>query len=146
MTEMIADQAGRDRIQSWIEDAAIARWLDFGVTIDDDRFLYRLTFAERHIGNEFARALHGGVISSFLQCCAVMEVTGHFGAGHTMRAISTHCDFLRGAKAMDMQARARIVQRGRRIAFVEAEGWQADRTDPVARAAISVRLMSDETP
>ena len=115
--------------------SAMARWLDIGAEGE----LFRLTFHERHIGNPLIRALHGGVISAFLESCATLTVTA--GSDLSVRTISTHVDFLRGAVDRDMLARVAVARLGRRIAFVEAVGWQTDEAEPVARAAVALRVL-----
>ena len=126
----------RAAVVAYRERSAMGRWLD--VSADGD--LFRLTFHERHIGNPLIRALHGGVISAFLETCATLTVTA--GTELSVRTISTHINFLRGAVDRDMLARVQVARRGRRIAFVEATGWQTDEAEPVARAAIALRVLS----
>ncbi|MEM9234484.1 MAG: PaaI family thioesterase [Pseudomonadota bacterium] len=136
----VANQDAADRINAWVAKSNMLQWLDFAASLKEDRLRYRLGFAERHIGNEFIRALHGGVVSSFLQVCAKAEILGRMKEPSALKTVSVHCDFLRPARDMDMQAEARIIQRGRRIAFVEVTGWHNDPTKPVGKAAIAVRL------
>ena len=126
----------RAAVEAYRTRAAMGRWLD--LSVEDD--LFRLTFHERHIGNPMIRALHGGVISAFLETCATLAVTA--GTDTAVRTISTHINFLRGAVDRDMMARVQIARRGRRIAFVEATGWQTDEAEPVARAAIALRIFA----
>ena len=123
-------------VTAYRERSAMARWLDLSVEND----LFRLTFHERHIGNPLIRALHGGVISAFLETCATLTVTA--GPELSVRTISTHINFLRGAVDRDMLARVSVARQGRRIAFVEATGWQTDEAEPVARAAVALRVLS----
>lgn len=117
------------------------RWLDFSARLEDGKLRYKLGFAERHIGNEFIRALHGGVVSSFLQTCATAEIYGRAREPRELKTVSVHCDFLRPARDMDMQGEARILHRGRRIAFLEVTGWHQDPAKSVGKAAIAVRLL-----
>lgn len=120
-------------------------WLAFSATLDAEGYCYRLGFAERHIGNEFIRALHGGVISSFLQTCAMAELVGRMEETAILRPISVHCDFLRPARDMDMSARATIVRTGRRVTFLDVLGWQEDAAKPVGKAAIAIRTLDGGT-
>ena len=128
------------RISEWAARSNMLQWLDFSATLEDGALRFRLGFAERHIGNEFIRALHGGVVSSFLQTCATAELIGRGRETDNLKTISVHCDFLRPARDMDMQGEARIIQRGRRIAFLDVTGWHNDPAKPVGKAAIAVRL------
>lgn len=128
------------RIHAWQGQTAMAKWLDFAASLEDGILLYRLQVAERHIGNMLTRALHGGVVSSFLQVCAHMEGVGRIGDVAQIRPISVHCNYLRSAKDLDLLAQVEVVQRGRRIAFLEATCWQSAKETPVARAAVALRL------
>lgn len=132
-------------IEEWISNSNMLQWLNFSAAIENDRLLYRLGFEERHIGNEFIRALHGGVVSSFLQTCSTAELVGRAGPGVVMQTVSVHCDFLRPARAKDMQGEAKIIQRGRRVAFIEAIGWHEDPNKPVGKANVAIRLQEDGT-
>lgn len=133
------------RIETWAAQSAMAKWLGFSVTLDAGARLYRLQFAEQHLGNVMIRALHGGVISGFLQAAAQAEGLAHTQPGTTPKIISVHCDFLRSAHDRDLFARVTTSQQGRRVMFVEATGWQDDPARPIARAAIALRLLGDET-
>lgn len=133
------------RIQEWRARSNMLDWLDFDARIVDGQLRYQLGFDEHHIGNEIIRALHGGVVSSFLQVCATAEVVGRAGPGIVARPISVHCDFLRPAQAMNMQGETRIIQKGRRMAFLESIGWHEDREKPVGKANIAIRLLDSGT-
>ncbi|MEM9989756.1 MAG: PaaI family thioesterase [Pseudomonadota bacterium] len=134
------DQAALDRINAWCGQAPMANWLGFEAAIEQDNLLYRLAFSEQHVGNVITRSLHGGVISSFLEVCAHMEGLALLHEVEHINVISVHCNYLRAAKDLDMQARVKIVHRGRRVAFLEAEGWQTGPEKLVARAAVALRL------
>lgn len=129
-------------VEAWAREAPMGAWLGFSATKDASGLLYRLAFDEHHIGNAVIRALHGGVISSFLQTCAEREVCARMPEGLAAHAISVHCTYLRSAKGADMVGRAEIVRTGRRMAFVEVTGWQESEDKPTARAAVAIRLMA----
>ena len=115
-------------------------WLDLSASFEGGGHLYRLSFHERHIGNPLIRALHGGVISAFLESCATLEVATR--SDLEVRTISTHINFLRGAVDRDMLARVQVARVGRRIAFLEATGWQTSEDEPVARTAVALRVLA----
>jgi acyl-coenzyme A thioesterase PaaI-like protein len=123
--------------------SAMGRWLGTVITLDDARHLYRLTFAEPHIGNPVIRALHGGVISAFLQYAATVEVLSRAPEPIRCRTISVHTSYLRGSRDQDLLASVSVKRLGRRIAFVEARGWQDDEDNAVASAQVALRLFED---
>jgi uncharacterized protein (TIGR00369 family) len=120
--------------------APIAEWLNFSVATAVDGPTYALKFDERHIGNPAIRAIHGGVVSAFLQLTAETELRARLGTTAKVRTVSISIDFLASTRAADMSARARIDRLGRRIAFLEATAWQDDAARPVARARICLRI------
>ncbi|WOI54645.1 PaaI family thioesterase [Parvularcula sp. LCG005] len=134
-----------ERILDWRDRTAIGGWLAFDAAVKDGRHFYTLRRAEHHVGNEMTRSLHGGVISSFLQACAVNEIRSRLDPGSTARAISVHCNYLRPAADEDMFAHVDIIRHGRRISFVEATSWQADQDKPIGRAAVALRIMPTPT-
>ncbi|ADM09809.1 hypothetical protein PB2503_08769 [Parvularcula bermudensis HTCC2503] len=140
-----ANDAAIARIDDWRDRSSVLQWLAFSASIDDDGLLYRLSFAEHHIGNPAIRAIHGGVVSSFLQVCALAEIRGRGGPTITAKPVSVHCDFLRPAKGEDLLGRAVVIQRGTRLVFLELTGFQSDAGKPVAKANVAIRLHTDDT-
>ncbi len=128
-----------DPIRNFIDSAPIAEWLGLRIENDGGERTYRLTFDEVHIGNPAIRALHGGVIAAFLEFAMQAEL---FAAGARKNVVSTNIsiDYLTSSRAEDMQAKVRIRRKGRRIAFLEATGWQGDESRPVAIAIACIHL------
>lgn len=118
----------------------IARWLDYSAAIEEGGLVHRLGFAERHIGNPAIRALHGGVIALFLEFAAQVEFCASLGRLEKARTVSISIDYMASSKAQDMTARVVIARAARRIAFLEATGWQGDETRPVAAARVCLRI------
>ena len=105
-------------IKQFADAAPVSSWLGFSAASDNDELVFQLSFAEHHIGNALIRALHGGAIAAFLE----------------------FIDYLTSARAQDMKARVRFLRIGRRLAFVEATGWQKSEATPVAVARFRFRL------
>jgi acyl-coenzyme A thioesterase PaaI-like protein len=57
-----------------------------------------------------------------------------------LSSINADIDYLTSARAQNMTARVRLVRVGRRIAFVEAVGWQKDEASPVAAGRFRFRI------
>lgn len=135
--------ARKTRMEERTGDTQISRWLNFSFDTDPsgETLLYHLGFEEAHIGNPVLRALHGGVISCFLEYACLAEVYGRLSPGDRVEIISTHTNYFRSAIAADMTARVEIRRTGRRVAFAEATGWQDSPDKPVARSAVSLRLL-----
>ncbi len=129
-------------VAALIERSAIADWLGFSVQEDDGGLVYALAFDEIHIGNPLIRAIHGGVIAAFLEVAAQCEIAAALGPRAIVKTVNLDIDYLTSSRAQPMQARARITRMGRRLAFVEATGWQASEKKPVAKAQFRLRIGS----
>lgn len=129
------------RISAATAESGMSRWLNLEADIEDDALLFRLGFAEDHIGNPVIRALHGGVISSFLESCARLELLARLPAQVSLRTTSVHTSYFRSSRAEDMLASVTVQRLGRRFAFLEATGWQGQPDNVVARSAIGIRVM-----
>jgi acyl-coenzyme A thioesterase PaaI-like protein len=127
------------------DNSPIAKWFGLSPGLEDGRHVYRLTFAEAHIGNPVIRALHGGVISAFLEYTSRLEILSRHHNEARARSISVHTSYLRGARDQDLFVAVDVQRTGRRVAFVEARGWQTEPSAPVASAHIALRLFEDET-
>ncbi|MEM1409815.1 MAG: PaaI family thioesterase [Pseudomonadota bacterium] len=132
------------RAAALAKPSAVGAWFGTRVELAGNEHLYRLTFDEPHIGNPIIRALHGGVISAFMEYSARLEVLSRLENDIPMRSISVHTSYLRGSHARDFTTAISVKRMGRRIAFVEASGWQGEREELVATAQIAFRLLNDE--
>ncbi len=127
-------------IERYATSAPIAKWLGFSATMSDGGAVFTLSFDERHIGNKLIRALHGGAIAAFLEFSAQATLYARLGGDCEITTINSDTDYLKSAKAQDMKARVNVLRLGRRLAFMEAKGWQKDETTPVAVARFRFRL------
>ncbi|MEQ8177587.1 MAG: PaaI family thioesterase [Amphiplicatus sp.] len=118
----------------------MGEWLGFSGEADGESAVYKLAFSEEHIGNPMIRALHGGVIAAFLEFAMQADLAARLEAGAPISTATMAIDYLASSRAEDMRARVRIMRLGRRIAFLEATGWQADEAQPVAIGRASLRI------
>lgn len=118
----------------------MGKWLGFLAAPEGDGALYRLTFSEEHIGNPMIRALHGGVIAAFLEFAMQCDLAARIDAGTPIATVNVAVDYLTSSRAEDMLARVRVLRLGRRVAFVEATGWQQDERQPVAAGRACLRI------
>ena len=137
-----ADEDALAAAQARIEASAMAAWLQLRAELSDGVLLYRLAFGEQHIGNPLIRAMHGGVVATLLETAPTLEVTARTAPAVRVRTISCHVNYLRGAVDRDMDASVQVQRLGRRIAFCEATAWQTTRDEPVAWAAVALRVFA----
>jgi acyl-coenzyme A thioesterase PaaI-like protein len=102
--------------------------------------VYVMRFAERHVGNPFIRAIHGGVVGSLIEMSAELELSRR-SPGTSVELVSSAIDYLRVTKDADMHARVEEVRIARRLAFFDVWCWQDDEALPVARGSCIVRLL-----
>ncbi|MCB1456199.1 MAG: PaaI family thioesterase [Nitratireductor sp.] len=114
------------------------RWLQFSATGEAD--VFRMKFDDRHIGNPFIRALHGGVVGSMVEMSAEMLVRSQMEADQRVELVSSAIDYIRVTRDVDLCARATMVRRGRRLVFVEVWCWQDSEDLPVARGNCTLRI------
>ena len=138
------------------------RWL--GITFErrGDELTAILPFDEKHIGNPFLPALHGGVTAAFLETTAVVALAwshlwDDIEAGRIdpesiarelprmPKTIDLTVDYLRSGLPRDAYARARIVRSGRRFASVQVDAWQ-DHRDKLFASASGHFVMPQDPP
>jgi acyl-coenzyme A thioesterase PaaI-like protein len=110
-----------------------------------------LPYDEKLIGNPVLPALHGGVIASFLEVAAIIELSwamlwDELESGRLSpermaenlprlpKTIDFTVDYLRTGLPRDAYARARVNRSGRRYASVHVEAWQDNRARLFAQA------------
>ena len=132
-------------------DAALNALLDsvpyirfLNVTFDrrGDELTAQLNFSDKHIGNPFLPAIHGGVTAAFLEITATVslnwsQIWSSIENGaldpedmakgilpRQPKTIDFSVDYLRSGLPRDAYARATISRAGRRYASVHVEAWQ----------------------
>jgi uncharacterized protein (TIGR00369 family) len=121
-------------------NSPLAEWLSLQTTSRPNVHVMR--FAERHIGNPFIRALHGGVVGSVIELAAERDLTRR-ASGKRAETVAVSIDYLRVTKDADLFARVEAIRIARRVAFLEVCCWQDDELSPVARGKVTLRLFDD---
>ena len=128
-----------------------AGFLGIGFQRHGDELTGVLPFDDKLIGNPVLPALHGGVIASFLEVTAIVELSWamlweELESGRLTldtltetplrlpRTIDFTVDYLRTGLPRDGYARARVNRSGRRYASVHVEAWQDNRARLFAQA------------
>ncbi len=120
-------------ITQFIQQIPYAEFL--GMTIDQKgmEITTILPFQDHIVGNPLLPAIHGGVIGAFLEMTAVAELVWQAKPQEMPKPIDINIEYLRSGKPVDTYGRAIITKHGRRVANVQAEAWQDDRSRPIAR-------------
>ena len=109
-----------------------ARFLGLQTVLVDDALTVVMPFADRLIGNPMIPALHGGSTAALLEMTAIAQVAISYPRLRLPRPINVTVAYLRSGRPVDVQARATISRAGRRVAYVMAEAWQDDPSQPIA--------------
>ena len=99
-----------------------------------------MPFAERHIGNPVLNNYHGGIVASFMEATASLSVSDDWETNRP-KPINLTVDYLRPARPGQLNARAALSRKGRRIASIETIAWQEDEAKPVAKGLFHFLLI-----
>ena len=111
-----------------------ARFLGIGVENTTGEVLCRMRYAPMLIGNSSIPALHGGTLGGLLESAAIFELLLRTQTDRVPKIISITVDFLRSGRPLDTLAKATITRLGRRVANLQVQAWQEDRSRPIASA------------
>ena len=127
-------------INAWLGEVPYADFI--GVREDSDERGRRFVLETRphNVGNPMLPALHGGVVSAFLETAAALDTLAQTREPRLPRLVNVTVDYLSSAGVKPTFARCRLVREGRRMANVEAWAWQDDEDAPVARARLTYVL------
>ena len=117
-----------------------ARLLGLTVSRDaGDRLVWTMPFGNDVIGRP--GFLHGGAIAGLLEFAALGTLYEALGEEQVeVKPINVTVDFMRGGTDRDTFADATITRLGNRVANVEAQAWQQDRTRLIASARMNLLL------
>lgn len=134
-------------LEAVIAGIPYAAYLDVKVESDGEGLRTRLPFRQELVGNPHLPAIHGGVVGSFLEMAALVDLLSRRREDDRdtpiPKPINFNVNYLRSARPENLHARARIVKHGKRIANVEVRAWQQDEKKPVASGWGNFLLMSD---
>lgn len=91
--------------------------------------------------------LHGGAMSGLMEMAAIAALRAELERrGETMKLkpVNVAVEFMRGGTEQRTYAMGTVTRAGRRVALVNAECWQDDRSKPIALAQMKVLLSPDE--
>ncbi len=123
------DQAS---LQAFTDGIPYAKFIGVEVQMAGDELTCVLPFKDMLVGNPALPAIHGGVVSAFLETAAILQLICDIEADHLPKPINVSIDYLRSAKPVETFARAFVTKQGRRVANVRAEAWQEDKARPIA--------------
>lgn len=92
-----------------------------------------LPFREEFIGDWMRPAIHGGVISALIDATGGGAAWADLNPGDRLATVDIVVDYLRPAGPADLQADARVVRIGNRVALVEVDVHHPGKQEILAR-------------
>jgi uncharacterized protein (TIGR00369 family) len=122
----------QERLTTALARIPYASFLGVRAELKGDELTLILPYSEHLVGNPLLPALHGGVVGALMELTAITQLAIASKSEKFAKTIDIGVDYLRSGKPVDTYARARVVKIGRRIANVQAEAWQNERSQPIA--------------
>lgn len=119
-----------------------------GIAVDHDEDgdpVMQVDFSERVQGRP--GFVHGGALSGLMEMAAIAALRAELarrGEVLRLKPVNIQVEFMRGGTAQRTYAKGQVTRAGRRVALVNAEAWQDDRTRPIALAQMKVLLSPTE--
>ena len=91
--------------------------------------------------------LHGGAMSGLMEMAAIAALRHELerrGEAMKLKPVNVQVEFMRGGTQQRTFAMGTVTRAGRRVALLNAEAWQDDRSKPIALAQMKVLLSPDE--
>jgi uncharacterized protein (TIGR00369 family) len=111
-------------------------------SIDDDGApIIAMDYSERAEGRP--GFLHGGGIGGLLEMAAYAALHTALGAEDAevrIKPVNISIEYLRAGQPQTIWATGHVLRAGRRVANVQAEAWQDDRSKPVASCWVNFLL------
>ena len=107
-----------------IEETPLENWLGFSTSNKGNERVYSIRPTDEHIGNPLIRALHGGVVATFLEYAAYHEVKYILNSDTQIEPININVDFLKTIQIRELHASIRITKLGRRVTVADVHAWQ----------------------
>ncbi|MGD8316471.1 MAG: PaaI family thioesterase [Myxococcales bacterium] len=120
-----------------------ARFMGITADLVDGDVISKMRYSDHLVGNASVPALHGGTLGALMESAAIFKLLWHGETTTIPKTINITVEYLRGARAQDVLARAEFTRRGRRVANVRVFAWQDDPDEPVAVATAHFLLVQD---
>ncbi len=119
-----------------------------GIVIDHDEAgnpVLSVPFSTRMMGRP--GYLHGGAMSGLMEMAAFAALRAELdrrGEAVRLKPVNIQVEFMRGGTEQTTYAMGTVTRAGRRVALVNAEAWQDDRSKPIALAQMKILLSPAE--
>ena len=121
-----------DRVNAFLARIPYAGFLGLEVQLVGEALTCILPFQDRLIGNTAVPSLHGGMLGSFLELTALIQLVAAGEGQGSPRTIDMTVEYLRVGRLQATYARAELRKTGRRIANLHVRAWQGRQDEPIA--------------
>jgi uncharacterized protein (TIGR00369 family) len=121
-----------DRLAAFLARVPYIGFLGMRAELAGDELTAILPFQPDLIGNAGIPALHGGVLSAFMEMTALAQIAVVEAVGRTPKTVDLSLEYLRPGRPVATYARAELRKVGRRIANIHVDAWQDSRSELVA--------------
>lgn len=136
----------QQRLAEAIARIPYAGFLGVRAELKGDELTLVLPYSEHLVGNPLLPALHGGVVGALMELTAITQLAIASKSTNFPKTIDIGVDYLRSGKPADTYARAKVIKIGRRVANVQVEAWQNERSQPIAAMHGHFLVTDDEKP
>ncbi|MBL4608781.1 MAG: PaaI family thioesterase [Pseudomonadales bacterium] len=110
-----------------VSSIPFAKYLDIKIQQNiNGEIIFRLPFAEKNIGNPIIRALHGGIMASFMECSATLMIIGTVAHDYLPKCVNQTTEYLSRSKDVDSFAKVKMNRVGRRVIHSTTTCWQEE--------------------
>ncbi|WP_374530213.1 PaaI family thioesterase [Novosphingobium sp.] len=91
--------------------------------------------------------LHGGAMGGLMEMAAMAALRAEMerrGEKMKLKPVNVQVEYMRGGTERRTYAMGKVTRAGRRVALVNAEAWQDDRSKPIALAQMKILLSPAE--
>ncbi len=119
-----------------------------GINIDHDedgQLVLFVDFSDRIQGRP--GYLHGGAMSGLMEMAGIAALQAELAQRSEavrLKPVNVQVEFMRGGTEQRTFAKGQVTRAGRRVALVNVEAWQDDRTKPIALAQMKILLSAPE--
>ena len=99
-----------------------------------DELVFILPKNENNLGNPMLPAIHGGVVSGFMETSAMVQLMVFMEHTKVPKVVDFSVDYLRAGHHRDTFCECRITRQGRRVANVIVNCWQSNKKNLIATA------------
>ena len=134
LSDLLQHKPDASTLDLWLKKIPFAAHLGMRAQLQGEEILFVLPANDMFIGNPSLPALHGGVVSGFMEQAAALHLIARMDQPVVPKMINFSLDYLRPTRLQDTFALCALTRQGRQVANVAVTAWQTSRDEPRALA------------